>query len=505
MFRVIYDDNVNVDLTDESDVAYVQGNNDTVRGGLGDDWLATALRGSGAVLLETTLFGRRGGDTLHAAVRFGGDWDGVSESGVAVTLDGGSGNDEIQIRTESVLSTDEIIARGGSGEDAITIESRYVIDPDLGYPNSFDYHGANVNVEGGSGSDMISVFVQRPSSGRTIIDAGTGHDIVSAEGATNEIHGGTGNDKITAVAGVSFDWGDEGLNEVHGGAGNDELDLKVTADGGANLASGGDGNDTLKLVAGGTTDLSNRAYGDAGDDNLLLDLTAGGWADRARGSNEARGGEGSDVIKAVLELVTGSNASMGEELPESGLNVLYGNGGDDRLTASVTVDNDSALRFARSELYGGAGNDRLKVSGGDGNLLYGNLDNDTLLGGNGSDRLTGGQGADYLRGNGGEDVFVFEVARGTSKAERDRIADFTIGEDLIDISKIDAKSWKSGNQAFVFDEHGTGKSGTVWVEDATKGHGSVVYANTGKALLAVDLLDGRGVDAHDYSAGDFIL
>jgi serralysin len=265
------------------------------------------------------------------------------------------------------------------------------------------------------------------------------------------------------------------------------------------------GKGSLTLSASANSGASNFASGDAGDDTINLSLSTGGWDERADGTNAAHGGDGADILDVSLELRTANYGGEEELLPLRGLNLVYGDAGDDRLSASIAVEDTSELDFARSELYGGAGNDRLRVSGGEGNLLYGNLDNDTLIGGNGSDRLIGGQGADYLRGDGGDDVFVFEVAGGASAAERDRIADFTIGDDLIDVSKIDAKSWKSGNQSFVFDERGSGRSGTLWVEDNPDDHGSIAYANTGKALLVVDLLDGRGMNAHDYSASDFIL
>ncbi|PZQ49925.1 MAG: protease, partial [Rhodovulum sulfidophilum] len=137
---------------------------------------------------------------------------------------------------------------------------------------------------------------------------------------------------------------------------------------------------------------------------------------------------------------------------------------------------------------------------------WGNQGNDTLLGSGNADHLIGGAGADFLRGNGGEDTFEFWGARGLSAKERDRIYDFTIGEDLIDVSRIDANAYRNGNQAFRFSGEGEWQgTGRIWVEDNPDNDGSIVYASTGRKMLAINLLDGTSVDASDYSASDFIL
>lgn len=89
---------------------------------------------------------------------------------------------------------------------------------------------------------------------------------------------------------------------------------------------------------------------------------------------------------------------------------LWGGTGRDLLSGGGSAD----------ILLGGAGRDRL--SGGNGD--------DILKGGNGDDRLVGGPGDDILRGDAGKDSFIFTTAL---SAEEDRIRDFEIGLDLIDI------------------------------------------------------------------------
>lgn len=80
-----------------------------------------------------------------------------------------------------------------------------------------------------------------------------------------------------------------------------------------------------------------------------------------------------------------------------------------------------------NDLSGGEGDDIVLGYGG-GDHLTGGPGNDRLKGGRGDDTLTGGPGQDRLIGGPGADVFVFDT---TAPTGRDRIADFTPGEDLI--------------------------------------------------------------------------
>ena len=83
-------------------------------------------------------------------------------------------------------------------------------------------------------------------------------------------------------------------------------------------------------------------------------------------------------------------------------------------------------------------------------VLIGGDGNDQLFGGNGDDVLFGGMGTDILNGGRGRDTFVWtDIAESRPGPERDRIEDFTRGEDKIDVSRIDAIAGGS-NDAFVF-------------------------------------------------------
>ncbi|MGG6323645.1 type I secretion C-terminal target domain-containing protein, partial [Vibrio cholerae] len=93
-------------------------------------------------------------------------------------------------------------------------------------------------------------------------------------------------------------------------------------------------------------------------------------------------------------------------------------------------------------LIGGTGNDILFGQGGhdrlDGGVgkdtLYGGSGNDTLIGGNDNDILIGGLGNDILTGGSGEDLFKW--VQGDLDRSTDRITDFTIHQDKIDLSDL---------------------------------------------------------------------
>ncbi|TPE47859.1 calcium-binding protein [Amaricoccus solimangrovi] len=500
MFRTIYENDADITLTDEADTAIIQGNNDTVQGGLEDDWLTASLRAGQPAELSTVLSGGNGADALHAALTV----DGISYSEpedpghVAATLSGGSGNDVVGIDAASLYADQELTASGGSGSDKIDIVSAFIYDVSESDHGEFDNHSAYIDVDGGTGSDTINVSVEQWTFGTVRIDGGSGDDEINSANGENTIYGGDGDDHIAALGQGSSAIDSWGRNTVYGGGGDDFLDLNAHGEfSTSNIAYGDGGEDTLNLYASGYEDISNVADGGAGDDKLSLSLFAsGGLYYSASGSNEAHGGDGDDDVRLVIDLTSGEDYA-----PSYGYNTAYGDDGDDRLSATLTVDDMSGDQF-RSELHGGDGDDRLSVRGGDGNSLFGNVGDDTLLGSSGADRLIGGQGDDYLRGRGGEDEFVFKAAR---SGERDQVADFHIGEDVIDLSDMDANAFRSGNQAFRFsgpdDWHGTGR---VWLEDVGRTT-TLVHIDTGRTEMTIALLDGREVHADDYGAGDFLL
>lgn len=182
---------------------------------------------------------------------------------------------------------------------------------------------------------------------------------------------------------------------------------------------------------------------------------------------------------------------------------------------------DKALAFGGDDLMnGGGGNDTL--NGGNGNdtlnggagddVLRGRANNDRLNGGDGNDIIVGGGGRDTMTGGEGQDLFAFASVGDSSNrfGARDRITDFTQGEDRIDLSAIDANRSTEGDDGFQF----RGDDGLT-----RSGAGEVAYRHVGGfanfdeyTLVRVDTDSDRWpemtirIEGHvDLTAEDFIL
>jgi Ca2+-binding RTX toxin-like protein len=248
----------------------------TLDGGLGND----QITGSN---FADTLFGGLGNDTLMG--RLGDDiLDGGDGND---TLDGGDGNDSIFGGT----GDDYLLSRsgadqmfGGVGDDKYVVD--HVSDVVTEYASegvdtvisSIDYTlGANVenltltdSAVNGIGNDLGNYILGNALG--NIINANDGNDIVNGRGGDDYIHGGLGNDTL---------YGDTGNDYLNGSTGND-------------LFYGNDGNDTL---VGG--DGNDYFYGHAGNDVLIGGngndtLYGGADADRFRFELQS---DGIDIIK----------------------------------------------------------------------------------------------------------------------------------------------------------------------------------------------------------------
>ena len=135
------------------------------------------------------------------------------------------------------------------------------------------------------------------------------------------------------------------------------------------------------------------------------------------------GGDGNDVVMTIyskdatdgtntIDIVDADTTVDGEALPTNLPDMIFGNGGDDRLSSLG----------GRDYVHGGADNDVIRGGAGS-DILKGGRGADRLEGGTGGDVLEGGGAADRLSGGAGIDTFVFRHGESL-----DRIADYRPGE-----------------------------------------------------------------------------
>lgn len=317
----------------------------------------------------------------------------------------------------------------------------------LGYANSTKLNAGNYSVDitengdnyaaipskialvANDGNDSLTVTSFRTFEG--VFDLGRGDDYANLNlgngtfvGGT--IHGGDGNDTITAYS-IEQLFGDDGddmlyaSGEVWGGAGNDYVRSETIAHGGDGndkvdayfeAAYGDDGNDTVTSNA--------EAYGGAGSDlvTATYDAYGDGGDDAVRSKRgDAYGGTGNDQVNADYGNSYGGD---GHDTVFTQRGASYGEGGDDFVIGHLAA-------------YGNAGDDIVVLTGEDG-VVSGGDGNDELRGGSGNDLVIGGSDKDIMTGNGGADTFVFEKGDlGLSFASRDQITDFERGADKLDL------------------------------------------------------------------------
>lgn len=262
------------------------------------------------------------------------------------------------------------------------------------------------------------------------------------------------------------------IENARGGNGRDtiignEADNTLNGRGGSDTIEGGDGDDLLIGAKG-----ADYLDGGNGDDLLYVN----------RGNSTFIGGAGNDTVEVRDKAGAKIDLSVStEQATGIGLQVFQG------------IEN----------AIGGRGNDILTGTSG-ANVLTGNFRADTLIGGAGADTLVGGVGRDTMFAgvDSDQDVFVFR-AQVDSKvgAYRDTIHEFDSGEDLFDLTGIDAnRSTKKVDDEFVFSGT-TAAANSVWYE-VRDTDALVRYDNNGDGRADGEFLV---TDVTSLDAGDFLL
>jgi Ca2+-binding RTX toxin-like protein len=215
------------------------------------------------------------------------------------------------------------------------------------------------------------------------------------------------------------------------------------------LVTLGQGNDTFRSD-GGT--VIGQVSGRDGDDTFIID-------DAAITLQESPE-QGIDEVQSSVGWTLGENF---ENLTLTGDGAIFGVGNtEDNVILGNESDNAIEGRRGRDTIEGGDGNDEIRggdgfdqlngdegddvirgqngndrINGGQGDdRLRGNAQNDTLNGDAGDDTLIGGTGEDRLTGGDGVDIFRYKSVDHSTLAQADRITDFTLGEDILDLEAV---------------------------------------------------------------------
>lgn len=267
--------------------------------------------------------------------------------------------------------------------------------------------------QGTSADGYLAALVQLTPNG------GLDHSFGDPDDGYYHLDGGGDADFLLGTA--SFD------DAILGGAGNDLLDGQQ----GRDLLTGGAGADTFRYQS--VTD-SYRTATAAHSDRITdfdpstdtLDLSSLGF----------------------LGLGNGHDGTLAIRVNESGtrtyLKSFEANADGERF--EVVFDgnlgqalNETNLVFQQARLMGTEGADRLQGNAR-GEIIEGLAGDDRLYGALGNDVLVGAEGRDLLVGGGNNDVFRFDGLsdsyRTATENHTDRLIDYTLGEDAIDLSAL---------------------------------------------------------------------
>jgi Ca2+-binding RTX toxin-like protein len=489
-----------------------------------------------------TLYAEDGDDIAVLAGGFGT----VPVTGL---LDGGAGNDELQLTTgfDVDLATGTAVVglfsytiagferihagvyqgrsttvRGSAADEQFDVASAFD-DGSVGVV--FNGRGGNDTLTGGKGSDTLDggdgddLFIA--SGGADTLIGGAGFDTLSFAGRTTSVSvqlnlstaGGHNVSGIEQIIGTdysdSLQSGNDGATLV-GGRGADEL----TGYYGNDVLQGGDGDDTFYDLGG-----DDVIDGGAGWDRLFLLGTGAVSVNLADGTMTGRG---NDVVSGIEEVwgSDGDDLLVGDDLA----NKLYGNDGADILRGgggNDTIDSDrrGSGDLAGDIVDGGAGDDTISVSvndsadGGAGNdvlnLFLGGVDQGVTL-----DLSALWQGGSARLGSGTITGFErFEAIQGTSGND-----DITIGTPMpvpqvwgVDGGEGDDRLTGGANRDGLFGDAGNdiliglGNDDILYGgdgDDRLEG-GAGNDRLTGSAGHDI-LIGGDGSDYYDFNLNDFL-
>jgi Ca2+-binding RTX toxin-like protein len=433
--------------------------------------------------------GTSGNDTLTGSIAAGDILIGLDGNDNLVggtgndTMDGGAGNDVLDSHGDSI-GVDSL--SGGTGDDVYGIyNTNTVIVEKTGEGNdtvwtAVDYTlSANIENMYVVGNSVGAVTGTGNIGNNTIVGYGADKHVINGGDGNDSLYGGAGRDTLNGDAGDDYLNGGAGVDRLNGGAGNDVLDgsgdsISIdTFAGGANddaygiyntntaiMENVAEGTDTVWTAVNYTlsANIENMylvgaltGTGNAGDnyivgygaDNQTINGGAGNdYLNGGAGADHLNGGTGNDVLDGSGDSSSIDTFAGGADDDTYGVyntnTVIIENAGEGTDNVWTAVDYTLAANVENMYLVGAltgngnADNNIIVGYGADNHTINGLGGNDTLYGDAGADTLDGGAGADTMNGGSGVDIFAFRFGQ-SSDTLTDRVLDFTIGTDKIDI------------------------------------------------------------------------
>ena len=354
-----------------------EGVRETVYAGDGNDYIDDRSGVSGDGEGGDTVYGGKGNDHIF-----------YNHSTDEVYLDGGEGNDTIEIYKGTAI--------GGLGDDEIRIYSNAVVYGDLTLEEDAE------QTQGGD--DFI---IGNSSKKDDTIYGGGGNDSIVGNGGNDYLHGGAGDDTIyTGSSSGASDSTENIVTHAYGDAGDDIIYGQTVK----NIMEGGKGNDSITGWSDGEDifvykkgDGADTIFGGNNGDTVdtikftdetideILDLTASFDGNDLVISYNPQ--NGNDKIVITDYFTAGAINSSIDTIE------LYN--GD---TYSLKTDVENRIDATTAETTGTVLSDLIIASDEFSNTIHGGLGNDKIISGTQNDTLYGDAGANIYEFNSGSGI-----------------------------------------------------------------------------------------------------
>ena len=303
--------------------------------------------------------------------------------------------------------------------------------------------GGNETIDGVAGETVIgssgaNVFINATSGNESVLGGNAGNDLIwTAAGDT--IHGGSNNETVGGVAGVTMLGGSggdqffdasQGHQSVLGGSGGNETIWGAATD---TITGGSGGNETIGGVSGETIlggSGANIFINATGGNQSIVGGTAGNMTVWAGAGDTIRGGSDNETIGGVPNgtVIGGSGGNTFIDGSQGHQSILGGSGGNATIWGAATDTitggsggNETIGAVAFETILGGAANTFINATGGSDSIIAG-AGNTTIWGG-AHDTVQGasGSGTALIGFAGGNETFWDD---GATTGRQDSISTF---------------------------------------------------------------------------------